>query len=200
MQCWYSIKTDARCFVCQVLARLFALKAIQRGLEQMAGRSCLCYFWTFPLKLSDCCPFSPLPPLMYVFLPSFLSAFLLENMWGFFKAYIINKATSPISCLCFCWTKLWIFYFCLPKFGESLFLKQYERRQEGKLSRGWEARLPFWWVQLNSSTFPIRSAAVLSPGSKFRLRVSDKTTLVTCMTCARGLHPFLRRCVGEGQL
>lgn len=85
MQYWYSIKTDARCFVCQVLARLFALKAIQRGSEQMAGRSCLCYFWTFPLKVSDCCPFSPLPPLMYVFLSSFLSPFLLENFFLFLK-------------------------------------------------------------------------------------------------------------------
>lgn len=85
MQYWYSIKTDARCFVCQVLARLFALKAIQRGSEQMAGRSCLCYFWTFPLKVSDCCPFSPLPPLVYVFLSSFLSPFLLENFFLFLK-------------------------------------------------------------------------------------------------------------------
>lgn len=71
MQYWYSIKTDARCFVCQVLARLFALKAIQRGLEQMAGRSCLCYFWTFPLKVSDCCPFLP-PSLTRVCFSSFL--------------------------------------------------------------------------------------------------------------------------------
>lgn len=35
--------------------------------------------------------------------------------------------------------------------------------------------------------FPDRSAAVLSPGSQFRLRGSDKTTLVTCMIRARDL-------------
>lgn len=89
MQYWYSIKTDARCFVCQVLARLFALKAIQRGWEQMAGRSCLCYFWTFPLKVSDCCPFSPFPhSCMFFFLPSFPLSFL-RTFFFCFKAYIL---------------------------------------------------------------------------------------------------------------
>lgn len=99
-QYWYSIKTDVQCFVCQVLARLFALKAIQRGSKQMAGRSCLCYFWTFPLKVSDCCPFSPFPhSCMFFFLPSFPLSFLRTLL--FFQVYIINHTTSPKSWVCF---------------------------------------------------------------------------------------------------
>lgn len=97
---WYSIKTDAWCFVCQVLARLFALKAIQRGSEQMAGRSCLCYFWTFPLKVSDCCPFS-LPPPTRVCFPFFLPSFppsFLRTFFFFFKYILIIQ--HPLKAMC----------------------------------------------------------------------------------------------------
>lgn len=106
-QYWYSIKTEARCFVCQVLAGLFALKAIQRGLEQMAGRSCLCYFWTFPLKVSDRClpPPSPTHACFSFFL--FLSSF---------KPFFFTM--SPQGRACFCLTTLWPLYYHLSKLGE----------------------------------------------------------------------------------
>lgn len=94
-QYWYSIKTYAWCFVCQVLARLFALKAIQRGSEQMAGRSCLCYFWTFPLKVSDCCPFSFPPPTCVCF--SFFLPFPLPSWFFFLFKYIFLILQHPLK-------------------------------------------------------------------------------------------------------
>lgn len=169
-QCWYSIKTDAQCFVCQVLARLFALKAIQKGSKQMAGRSCLCYFWTFPLKVSDCCPFPPFPhSCMFFFLPSFPFSFLRTY---FFKAYIINHTTSPKSWVCFWQTKLWIVYiFLCLKSDKAVWGLSPEAVQAELGGQAGKPDCHFAGFNSTAAHFPGRLAAVLSPVSKFRLKV-----------------------------
>lgn len=69
-------------------------------------------------------------------------------------------------------------YFCLSRMRQSSGGTVSWSNTSRVRRSSWEARLPFFGVQLNCSTFPW-PAAILSPASKFRLKVFDKTTLVT---------------------
>lgn len=113
--------------------------------------------------------FLPFPhSCMFFFLPSFPLSFL--RTFSFCKAYIVNNTTSPKSRVYFWWIKLWIFFFCLPRFGKSckghcLLLEWYEWCLEGELGREWQSHCHFTGFSSMAAHFFSVSAAVLSPGT-----------------------------------
>lgn len=98
----------------------------------------------------------------------------------FFKAYIINHTASPKSWVCFWWTKLWLVHiFVCLKSDKAVGGLSPEAVQAELGERAGKPDCHFVGFSFTAAHFPGRPAAVISPGSKFRLKVFDKTTLGT---------------------
>lgn len=168
-------------------------------------------FLDIPIESLRLLSFFPLPPLVHVFLSSFLSPFLLENIFIFLKHILLiiqhhlkaGRVSDEPSC--------GLFIFCLSKIRQSSGGTSPEAIQavlgEGAGKPSAQKTFPYSWggmAALPSEVFPSRAsrdkgfpdchfvgfsftvahfpgrpAAVLSQGRKLRLKVFDKTTLVT---------------------
>lgn len=85
-QYWYSVKTDTWCFVCQVLARLFCFESHSERIGADGREILFVLFLDIPIESLRLLSFYPLPPLVYVFLSSFLSLSFLRTFFFLKKA------------------------------------------------------------------------------------------------------------------